>query len=78
MGWEALIPLIVTYGPQGVALAEKLWKLWTSKAPPTQADFDSLRALANQSAADRLKVQLAAAGIALDSPQAVALLAQVS
>jgi len=75
MGWEALIPIIAQYG---IPLAEKLFQKWTSGTPPTQADFDELRALANQTAADQMKARLAAAGIPLDSPQGKQLLALVS
>jgi len=70
--WTALIPIIAQYG---LPLAESLFQKWTSGAVPTQADWDELRALASQSAQDRMKAQLAAAGIPTDDPKAVALLA---
>ncbi len=78
MGWEAIIALVIKYGPEGIDLAEHLWQKWSTKTPPTQADFEELRALASQTAADRLKAQLVAAKIPLDSPQAIALIAQAS
>lgn len=78
MTWAMLIPLIVEYGPQGISLAESLWQKWSSGSAPTQKDFDDLRALASQTAADRLKAQLTAKGIPLDSDQAKTLLALVS
>lgn len=71
MTWASLIPLIISYG---LPYAEKLWSLWTSNTAPTQADFDALRSLASQTAQDRMKANLQAAGIALDSPQAIALI----
>ena len=72
--WTALIPIIAQYG---LPVAEALFQRWSAGTPPTQADFDNLKALAKQSAADVLKAQLVAKGVALDSPQAVALLALV-
>lgn len=77
MGAAEIAGLLITYGPAGIDLAEKLWTVWTTKAPITAQLFTDLRALANQTAADRMKAQLTAAGVALDSPAAVALLAQV-
>lgn len=72
MSWAILVPLIAQYG---LPYVEKLYTLWTSSATPTMADFDALRALANQTAADRMKANLVAAGISLESDQAKALLA---
>jgi hypothetical protein len=75
MTWTVLIPLIAQYG---LPLAEQLFQKWTSGTPPTQADFDALRVLAQQTANDRMKATLAAAGIPLTDPHAVALLALTS
>lgn len=75
MGWEALIPIIAQYG---IPLAEKLFQKWTSGTTPTQADFDELRALASQTAVDRVKARLTAAGIDLNSDQAKQILAMVA
>lgn len=72
MNWAVLIPIIVQYG---LPLAESLFQKWSSGTPPTQADFDQLRAAAQQTAQDRMKAQLAAANIPLTDPHAVALLA---
>lgn len=74
MGWEALIPIIAQYG---LPLAEGLYQKWSKGTPPTQADFDELRTLANQTALDRTKAALTAQGIALDSAQAKSILALV-
>lgn len=68
--------LLLTYGPSAIALVEKLIATWSAKW--TQADIDALKALMNQTAADRMKAQLVAAGVPLDSPQALALIAQAS
>jgi len=73
--WAALIPIIAQYG---LPFAEEVFKKWSSGNPPTQQDFDDLRASAKQSALDLMKQRLAAAGIPLDDPKAVALLALVS
>lgn len=68
----ALLPLIIQYG---LPFAESVFNKVTSGAQVTAQDFADLRALAAQSATDRMKVVLAAHNIPLDSPQAVALLA---
>jgi hypothetical protein len=72
MNWALLVQLIAQYG---LPFAESVYKKWASGAMPTQADFDELRALGSQTASDRMKLALAKAGIPLDSPQAVAMLA---
>lgn len=72
MNWAVLIPIIAQYG---LPLAEKLWQKWSSGTPPTQVDWDELRVLAEQTAEQRMKADLAAAGIPLDSEEAKALIA---
>lgn len=72
MSWSVLLPLLIQYG---LPVAEDIFNKVTTSAPVTAADFDALRAAASVTAKDRMKAQLTAAGIALDSPQAVALLA---
>ena len=74
MPWDLIIKLIAQYG---LPLAEELWKKWTTGKPPTEADWAALRALASQSAVDRAKARLTAAGIALDSEQGKLLLSLV-
>lgn len=66
-----LIPIIAQYG---LPLAESLFQKWSSGNPPAQSDFDDLRSKLAQTAKDRMRAQLAAAGIPLDDPKAVALL----
>ncbi|MEI6194396.1 MAG: hypothetical protein WCS42_08700 [Verrucomicrobiota bacterium] len=61
--WTLLIPIIAQ---EGIPVAEALFQKWSSGTPPTQADFDELRALGRQSALDLLKARLVARGILLD------------
>jgi hypothetical protein len=72
MNWTVLIPIIAQYG---LPLAENLYQRWASGSPPTQADFDQLRAMAGQTATDRMKAALASAGIPLEDPKAQVFLA---
>ncbi len=72
--WAALIPIIAQYG---LPLAEALWTKWASGNAPTQADWDELKALAGQSAKDRMLKVLADHGIDPNSPQGKAFLALV-
>ena len=75
MTWALLLPIIAQYG---IPLAESLFQKWSTGAAPTQADFDSLKAMTQQTAKDRMTAQLVAAGIPLTDPKAVALLALAS
>ena len=74
MGWQNLIPLIIQYG---IPAAEKIWQMVTSGADPTQADWDALKKLVNQTPLSQMQDALARAGIPLDDPRAVAFLALV-
>lgn len=71
MTWAALIPIIAQYG---IPLAEKLFQKWSSGNPPTQADFDELRAEEKQTAADRMALAITQAGFTLDDPKVQAFL----
>jgi len=73
--WATILGTLLNGLPQDISLVEGLFEKWTSGTPPTQADFDALRAAAGRSARDRLILQLNAAGIALTDPVAVKLLA---
>ena len=75
MSWVALLPIILQYG---LPVAELIFQKVTSKAPVQSSDFAELRALAQQSAKERMQAALVAASIPLDDPKAVALLAAVS
>lgn len=72
MNWLVIAQIIAQYG---VPVAESIFVKWQSNAAPTQADWDELKTLATQTAQDRMKIALTGAGIALDDPKAVALLA---
>lgn len=74
MTWAAAIALIVQYG---IPVAESLFQKWSTSSGPTVQDWADLKALAAQTAQDRAKAALTRAGIALDSPQALQLLALV-
>jgi hypothetical protein len=71
MTWAVLLPIIAQYG---IPLAEKLFQKWTSGNPPTQADFDELRAEASRTAQDEMKSVLVNAGFSLSDPKVQALL----
>lgn len=74
MTWAALIPLIIQYG---LPYAEQLWKLWQSNTAPSQADWDQLKVLAQNTAYSRMQDALRQQGIDPASPQGQALLALV-
>lgn len=54
---------------EGLPLALALIKKWTSKAEPTDADYDELAKLAAQSGSDRMTAKLQEAGIDPQSEQ---------
>jgi hypothetical protein len=72
MTWAALIPVIVS---NGLAVAEKLWQLFSNNTAPTQADWDALKELGKQNARSQMMLALAQNGIDPASPQGQALLA---
>jgi len=72
MSWEVLVPIIAQYG---LPLAENLWLKWSSGNPPSQADWDELRLLSQQTAKDRMILALQSAGIDPGSDQGKKLLA---
>lgn len=72
MPWTVFIPLLIQYG---FPLAEELFQKWTSGGNVTVQDLTDLRAKLQVTAADVMKQRLAAAGIPLTDPHAVALLA---
>jgi len=69
--WGTVINLI---GQVGLAAAQKLIKLWETKAQVTSAQFDELIALENQTARDRMLLVLKAQGIDPNSEPGKALL----
>ena len=72
ISWSVVAGLILNYG---LPFAEKVVQKATSGSNPTLADFAELRAMDAQTASDRMKAQLTAAGIDLTSPQGISMLA---
>jgi len=71
MTWEVLIPIIAN---QGLALAEKLWQLYTKGAAPTQEDWNILKELAKLRAINLMQQSLLRAGIDPESAEGKELL----
>ena len=74
MGWDVIAGLIIS---QGIPFVDKMITLWTNKSAVTQAEWDTLKALAQNNAKTQMLAALARAGIDPASPQGVALLTQV-
>ncbi len=72
MSWTIIAQLIIEVG---YPMAMKIWQNATSGGDATQAQWDELQAMTNQKAVDRVKAVLTNAGISLDSPEALALIA---
>lgn len=72
---QLIIQLLVTFGPEAIDGITKLIALFESNGAVTSAQWATLSTSLTQTAQDRTRAQLVAAGIALDSPQAVAMLA---
>lgn len=75
MSWLQVLDLLQRWGPDAIALIAKLWKLIKDGKEPTQEDWDALAALSKQTATSKMTDALTKAGIPLDSPNALALLA---
>lgn len=75
MNWVTLIPIIVQYG---LPVAEKLFQLWSTNAPPTQADWDALKSIGLTTRKQDITLALIRNGVDPTSPQGVALLALVN
>ena len=73
-----IISLLTTFGPSAVNLITTLIQKWETNGNVTSAEWAALSVSLTQTAKDRMKVQLVAAGIDPVSPQGVALLALVS
>ncbi|MDE2107301.1 MAG: hypothetical protein KGL39_59435 [Patescibacteria group bacterium] len=73
-----IVQLLAAFGPAAVQLIDQLITLWSTNATVTPEQWAALSASLKLSAADHMKAQLTAAGIALDDPHAVALLKLVS
>jgi sensor domain CHASE-containing protein len=72
-----IITLLTTFGPSAVQLITSLINKWETNGTVTAAEWATLSASLTQTAKDRMKLQLTAAGIDPASPQGVALLALV-
>lgn len=70
MSIAALIPIIAAYG---IPLAQKLWAMATSGKDVTQADWDTLNALANETPQSHLAAVAASLGLPMTDPRVVAL-----
>lgn len=72
MSWDVIALLIIEVGfPAAMSIADK----WMNSNPVTAAELKEVRDLANQSAADRMKLALVKAGIDPESDKGKALLA---
>ena len=69
--------MLTTFGPSAVQLITALIDKWETNSTVTAAEWATLSAALTQTAKDRMKLQLIAAGIDPASPQGVALLALV-
>ena len=69
--WATAAQLIITIG---IPATEKIIANWTNKTPVTLEEFAKLRALSEQTASDRMRAQLVAANIDLESVEAIRLL----
>ena len=74
MSTALIIQLLAQFGPPAIALITALFNTQTA-GQVSAAEWATLMASLNQSSQDRMRAQLVAANIPLDSPQAVALLA---
>ncbi len=78
MSAAAIIQLLVTFGPSAIQLIDTLITKVQTKGDVSAAEWAALSSDLRRTAKDRMAAQLQAAGIALDSPQAIALLAAAS
>jgi hypothetical protein len=72
-----ILSLLAQFGPSAVKLIDSLIAKWQTNGIVTVDEWNSLKAALSQTAADRMRLQLVAAGIDPASPQGVALLALV-
>jgi len=70
-----IISLLETFGPSAINLITSLINKWETNGTVTSAEWAALTASLTLTAQDQMKAMLIKAGIALDSPQGVALLA---
>ena len=70
-----IVQLLATFGPPAVNAIDTLITKWQTNGVVTAEEWAALSASLKQSASDRMKAQLVAAGIDPASPQGQALLA---
>jgi hypothetical protein len=70
-----VISLLTTFGPSAVQLITSLISKWETNGSVTAAEWAALTVSLTQTAQDRMKAQLVAAGIDPTSPQGLAMLA---
>ena len=71
MQWAAIATLLIQYG---LPFVEKLIEKWTNNNPVTMDEWNSLKALAQNTALSQMKAALSRAGIPETDPRAVELL----
>jgi len=70
-----IVQLLATFGPSAVKLIDSLIAKWQTNGVVTVDEWNALKVSFQQTAADRMRVQLVALGIDPASPQGIALLA---
>ncbi len=68
ISWSVIAGLVVQYG---LPLAERIWQKASSNSPPTQADFDELKAMSERTPESLLREVLAANGVSETDPKAI-------
>jgi hypothetical protein len=72
MSIDIVLQVLLKYG---IPVAEQVWKMFSGTGQPTQADWDTLRALGEKTGKQQLKDALLRNGIDPESDQGKALLA---
>jgi sensor domain CHASE-containing protein len=72
-----VVALLTAFGPSAAELIKELISKWETNGTVSSAEWAALSASLTQTAKDRMKLQLIAAGIDPASPQGVAMLALV-
>ena len=72
---QLIVQLLTIFGPSAVQLIDTLITKWQANGIVTAAEWADLKALLKQTSQDQMAAMLTKAGIALDDPHAVALLA---
>jgi hypothetical protein len=78
MGVAEIVQLLITFGPAGIDLVEKLIAKFEQGGPVTSAEWVEMRKAGEQTSKDRMIAVLIKAGADLNSDQAKALIAAAS